>query len=173
MTTTCPREDDVRAAVTGHRWESADAELREHAANCECCGDVLVVARLFADDREHARRHVHLPAAGQVWWRAAVRTRLDAAHAAARPLTWLHGIAGACAVGLAWAGSGMLWPSIRAMVAWAGEWALGAADSRVSDVAVLASSALQKSLPLALVVALCVVVTPVALYFVLSDDNGR
>ena len=140
-----------------------------HAAQCEICRDVVALASLLSVEQEQMRRDVHVPAAGQVWWRAAVRARLDAAHLAARPLTWLQGIAGACAVGLAWAVAGMAWPSIRYAAGWVSAQALGA-DSRVGDVAVLVTAAIQRSLPLAFVAAACLVLAPVALYFVLSDE---
>jgi len=139
-----------------------------HAAQCEICRDVVAVASLLASDRE-MRRDVHVPAAGQVWWRAAVRARLEGAHAAARPLTWLHGIAGACAVGLAWTVAGLAWPSVREAASWLSAQALGT-DSRVGDVAILMTGIMQRSLPLAFLVAACLVVAPVVLYFALSDD---
>jgi hypothetical protein len=167
MSTTCVHENDVVAAVTARRWESADEELKMHAAHCEICRDVVAVASLFASDREQLRREVHVPAAGQVWWRAAVRARLEAAHAATLPLTWLHGIATACAVGLAWGVSGLVWPTIRDLAAWVGAQAV---DAQLGDVAALVTAAMQKSLPLAFVLAACLVLAPVALYLALSDE---
>jgi hypothetical protein len=44
------------------------------------------------------------------------------------------------------------------------------ADSGIGDVAALIAAALQRSLPLAFVVVACIVLAPVALYFVLTDD---
>ena len=165
----CLHEHDVVASVLGHRWDRANDELKQHAADCEVCRDVVAVARLLSADQEHSRYEVHVPAAGQVWWRAAVRARLEAAHAVDRPLTWLHGIAGACAVGVAFAAIGMAWPSLREMASWFTFEAFGA-DSRMADVAAFVTAALQRSLPLAFVVAACLVLAPVALYFVLTDD---
>jgi hypothetical protein len=165
----CAREDEVVARVSSRRWATAHDDLKRHAADCESCRDVVAVASLLSAEQERASHEVRVPAAGQVWWRAAVRARLEAAHAAARPLTWLHGIAGACAVGLAGALIGTAWPRLREMVSWFTSQALGA-DSRVADVAALVTSALQKSLPLAFIVAACIILAPVALYFVLTDD---
>jgi hypothetical protein len=165
----CVHEHDVVAGVLSHRWDRASDELKQHAGDCEVCRDVVAVARLLSADQEHARYEVHVPAAGQVWWRAAVRARLEAAHAVARPLTWLHGIAGACAVGVAWAVIGMAWPSLREMASRFTFEAFGA-DSRMVDVAAFVTAAMQRSLPLAFVVAACLVLAPVALYFVLTDD---
>lgn len=172
MTQHCSHEDEVVAAVLSRRWDAADERLKQHAADCEICRDVVAVAGLLSADQERSRYEVRVPAAGQVWWRSAVRARLEASQAAARPLTWFHGIAGACAVGLAYALIGMAWPSIRGMAAWLSTATLGV-DSGIGDVAALMSVALQKSLPLAFVVAACIVLAPVALYFVLSEDKGR
>jgi hypothetical protein len=110
-----------------------------------------------------------VPAAGQVWWRAAVRARLEAAQAVARPLTWLHGIAAACAIGVACGVISIAWPSLREMASWLTLQTFGA-DSHVADVAALFTAAMQRSLPLAFVVAAGIVLAPVALYFVLTDD---
>jgi hypothetical protein len=171
MTHECPREHEVVAAVLGCRWEAVDQELKMHAAGCEICHDIVAVAGVMSSDREHARHDVRVPAAGQVWWRAAVRARLEAAHAAARPLTWLHGIAGACAIGLAIAVAGIAWPTILEGVNWLTVRTLGADSSGVGDVAALVTAAVQRSLPLAFVVAAFIVLAPVALYFVLADEK--
>jgi hypothetical protein len=169
---TCAREHDVVAAVLSRQWCLADDDLKNHADVCENCREVVAVASLLSTEQDRARSEVQVPAAGQVWWRAAVRARLEAAHAAARPLTWLHGIAGACALGLAVAVVGIAWPTIRDIGAWLAEQVPGV-DSGLGEVAVLMGAAVQKSLPLAFIVAAFVVLAPVALYFALSDDRGR
>jgi hypothetical protein len=66
----------------------------------------------------------------------------------------------------------MAWPSIRDLAAWLAAQALPM-DSGVGNVASLVTALLQKSLPLAFVVAACIVLAPVALYLALSDDRGR
>jgi hypothetical protein len=169
MTHECPREHDVVAAVLAHRWDAVDEELKAHAAGCEICRDVVAVASLMSNDRELARHDVRVPAAGQVWWRSAVRARLEAAHAAARPLTWLHGIAAACAIGLAVALLGIAWPTIGEGVSWLTVRTLGA-DSSLSEMAALVTAAFQRSVLLAIAIAASVVLAPVALYFALSDE---
>jgi hypothetical protein len=169
MTDHCAHESQVVGAVLSRRWEMASDELKHHASGCEICSEVLAVASLLASEQERARCEARVPAAGQVWWRSAVRARLEATHAAARPLTWLQGIAGACAAGLAIAAIGMAWPSLREIASWLATQMFGM-DSGVTDIAALATAALQRSLPLAFVVAACVVLAPVALYFVLTDD---
>jgi hypothetical protein len=171
VTPHCVHEDDVVAAVLSHRWDGVDEGLKRHAAGCEVCRDLVAVAALLSSDQERSRYEVRVPAAGQIWWRSAVRARLEAAQTAARPMTWLHGIAGACALGLAWALVGMAWPSVRELASWLTAQTIG--DSGIANVASLVTAALQKSLPLAFVVAACIVLAPVALYFALSDDSGR
>jgi hypothetical protein len=165
----CPYEHEVVAAVLSRRWATAPDDLKQHAADCEMCRDVVTVVGVLSADQERARDEARVPAAGQIWWRAAVRARLEAAQTAVRPLTWLHGIAGACAVGLVCALIGMLWPSVREMTSWFTSQTLGV-DPGIADVATLVTAAMQHSLPLAFVVAACIVLAPVALYFVLTED---
>lgn len=157
MTVECPREHDVVAAVLSRRWpDGCDEELRVHAAECGICRDTVAVASLLHDDGQAARRDVQVPAAGQVWWRAAIRARVEAAHAMERPMTWVHGVAGACAVGVLVALVGAAWPGIE-----------GAAAS-VSATLIL--SVLQRSLPVTLVAVACAILAPLAIYLATSDD---
>jgi hypothetical protein len=172
MTHHCAQERDVVSAVLSRRWNSAAESLKQHAAGCEICRDVVAVADLLSADQERSRFDVRVPAAGQIWWRSAVRARLEAAQTAARPMTWFHGIAGACALGLAWALVGMAWPSIRELMAWLTTLTLGV-DSGFGDGLSVVTAMVQKSLPLAFVVAACLVLAPIALYFALAEERRR
>jgi hypothetical protein len=166
----CAREPEIVSVVLAGRWPDAcDAELQVHVEACDVCSDVVTIAAVLHQDRELGRRDVQVPAAGQVWWRAAVRARLEGAHAAARPMTWLHGIAGACAAGLAAAATSVVWPSVERTVGWlsAGVWNLNTITVDVSELAV---TVMQRSLPFALAAMVGIVITPIALYFALSDD---
>ena len=97
----CSREVEVVASVLDRRrLRRDDAALAAHVDACDSCREVAALTRLMSTDHEKTRREIRVPAAGQVWWRAAVRARLEAVHAAARPLTWSHGVAGACRVGV-------------------------------------------------------------------------
>ena len=162
----CPREDDV-VAMTLSRCH--DEELQAHASECEVCREAASVAALLREDAMNARADVHVPAAGQVWWRAAIRARVDGVQAAERPITWLHGLAGAAAAGLVATLLGIAWPSIEGFASWvaAREWAV---MPGASDTAALILAALQRSLPLALVVATCMILAPIAIYLAVSDD---
>jgi hypothetical protein len=169
MTRWCPREAEVTAAMLERRQSGLDRdEVMTHAEECEICQEVVIVTRLLVDDREQARREIHVPAAGQVWWRAAVRARLEAVHTAARPLAWLHGIAGACAVGLVIALASVAWPFARD----GAEWLITIArfDSSFSNAIALVMSTLQRGVVVMLVAATCLVFAPLALYLALSDD---
>ena len=165
----CAREQDVVDAVLSGAWPAgADAELTAHASDCAICGEVATVARLLREDHEQARRSVQVPAAGQVWWRAAVRARLERAQAATQPMTWLHGITAACIAGVTLAAVTLAWPSIAGGAAWVKQQLLETTPR--GDVAGLATMALGQSLVLGLIAAICLVVAPVVLYFALSDD---
>ena len=165
----CAREQEVVNAVLSGAWpEGAGPALTAHASACAICGEVATVATLLREDNERARRIVQVPAAGQVWWRAAVRARLDGAQAATQPMTWLHSITAACMLGVALAAVSLAWPSIRAGAAWVKTQWLDTTPA--GDVPGLVTMALGQSLILGLVAAICLVVAPVVLYFALSDE---
>jgi hypothetical protein len=178
----CPREPEVVAAVfsgtvlagtvfaeRGGDGVGEEGEgLQMHIETCEICRDVVTVASRLRDDRDAALWDVQVPAAGQIWWRAAIRARLEAAHAAARPLTWAHGIAGACAAGLAAGALSVAWPTIVRAFSWFGDraWSVNPGTVAVAD---LAAAMMQRTFPFALVAA-CLLLAPLALYFALSDE---
>ncbi len=164
----CLREQEVLSAVRVRGWRDVcNDELKKHVDGCEVCRDLIVVAELMRDDYVLGLPQPQLPAAGQVWWRAAVRARAEAAEAAARPLTWVHGIAGACVLGVSVAAVGVAWPAVAQSV----ERAVGLVSS-VDSYAVeeMVSSVVRRSLPLLLGVGACLVLAPIALYFVVSDE---
>lgn len=179
----CPRESDVVAAVLsqgldhgvvrrgfdGGDWRADDDELGAHASACEVCLEAATVARLVHEDAIAARRAVQVPSAGQVWWRAAIRARGDVARQVERPLTWVHGLAGACAAGVIATAAGVAWPSIEWGAAWvaAQSWSVPAP---AADTARLAIETLQRALPLALVAATVVILAPIAIYLATSDE---
>jgi hypothetical protein len=167
----CVREAEVLDAVVHGRWPSAvpgEEDLRQHAMACPVCADIAVVARVLRDERQEAWREAHVPTAGHVWWRATIRARAEGARAAARPITVAQGLGGACAAGVCASLIGLTWPSVAQALAW-----VGAALSWGGrfEVFTLASSALQQSLwPILVPIGVCVVLMPLALYLVLSDE---
>ena len=161
----CMREQEVVRAVVMRSWpQGADEELRTHVETCASCVEAVTIATLLGEERDRALHDVHVPAAGQVWWRAALRAHAEAAEAARRPMVWLHGIAGACAAGLGAALIALVWPWVREALAW-----IAAREFDLPDVQPLLA-VLRPGVPLALAVLACLVLTPIVVYFALSDD---
>ena len=134
------------------------------------CREVVAVAALLREDYDEAReeisrRDVPLPSAGQIWWRAAVHARADAARAAARPLVWGYGAAAACAIGLLAAGLGVAWPSV--LPVFDRGFALTA---RLAPAADMVMATMRAQLPIVIAVAACLIAAPIALYFALREE---
>jgi hypothetical protein len=165
----CAHEDRVLTAVLAGRWPSDDEELVAHTQQCQICGEVAEVAVVLRADHDQARREVHVPVAGQVWWRSAVRARLESTQAATRPMAWLHGVTAAITLGIMLAVIGMAWPTIVIAAGWARDTVPLLANGEVSG---MVSGVLRQSMMIAVAAAACLVLAPVLLYFVLSDDGG-
>ncbi len=172
----CARELEIAEALRRGWFDERPAppagageidDLRAHAEQCQVCADVVLVAGLLQAERDVARHDVQVPAAGQVWWRAAIRARLEGTHAAARPMTWLYGVAGACAAGLGAAVIRFASPGLS-LDASAERWSQYVPSA--SDAAALLTTTMQRSLPFALLAAACLVLAPIALYLALSDE---
>jgi hypothetical protein len=94
----CTFEEELLAAVVAGK---VDAHLREHAALCAVCRDLVEVSTAIAEARDQIPTPVLVPDAGRVWWIAQLRARREAIKEAGRPITAAHVIALACAAGLA------------------------------------------------------------------------
>src|SRR4051812_46537253 len=113
----CPREQLVVNAVLAGTWpHGSDDSLVAHAETCEVCREVAAVSVLLRDDLDASRIEAHVPAAGQVWWRAAVRARLESTQAATRPMTWMHAITAATVAGVFLAAITAMWPRVPALI---------------------------------------------------------
>jgi hypothetical protein len=168
----CAREDVIVDAIAGGRWPHAcDPSLVEHAGACEICRDVVTVAVALRDAELDARQQFNVarvPSAAIVWWRATIRARAEAARAAERPMSVAHGVAGACAVGLTFAFAGAAWESVQ-QAHRLGEW-IASLDAGRLQFASASAVMLQRALPLVLGLGACLLIAPLAIYFVLSDD---
>jgi hypothetical protein len=154
----CPRESDVLDAIDSKRWpHRVGRELAEHVASCDICSDVLTVAAAMREDHGATWREADIPSSGQVWWRAEMRARQQAIREASRPITIAYGVASVAALVLAVAVSWFAWPTVHEFV---------------SSFASAQTTAFTSPLTLPLLVALgaLLVVAPVALYLVLSDE---
>lgn len=164
----CPREDRVLGAVLAGRWPSEDDDLVGHAQQCEICREVAEVAVVLRADHDHVRRDIRVPVAGQIWWRSAVRARLESAQAATRPMAWLHGVTAAITLGILFAVAGMAWPTLVVAADWARE--VAAPLIANGEVSGAVSGVLRQSMAIAVAAAAGLLVAPVLLYFVLSSD---
>ena len=151
----CLREQEVMEAVRCGRWPHRCSEdLRAHVASCAICVDVLEVAVALHADHDTAYLEARVPPAGFVWWRAELRARQEALRTASRPMTLVQALGGACTAGVAFAFLSRFWPWLKTFFA-------------LPDLHALSFS--QWGVLLSFVVAL-LIVAPLAMYLVLSDE---
>ena len=154
----CPRESDVLDAIDSKRWpHRVDRELVDHVASCEICSDVLAVATAIREDHGAIRQEASVPSSGQVWWRAEMRARQEAIRDASRPITVAYGVAAFAALVVVGAAGWFAWPAMHEF-----------ASSMGSDQTPTLTSPL--TLPLLVALGALLVIAPVALYLVLSDE---
>jgi hypothetical protein len=164
----CPREAEVLDAVGFDRWSD---ELRQHADGCEVCRELAMVATVFHDEREEAWREARLPTSGQVWWRANTRARAEAAAAAARPITMLQGLAGACAAGVSAAVITLGWPSTQTQMPLTSIAEIVTRGSQRLGAAALSAGTMEQAvLSLAVVLGAAVMLVPFVVYLLLSEE---
>jgi hypothetical protein len=165
----CHREQEIVDAIANRRWPHAvDPSLAAHAEECDNCRDVMMVAVALYDDEFCARHEARVPSAGLVWWRATIRARAEATRVAERPMTVAQGVAGAAVVGLACGLAGVAWQSVQRFQH-VGE-IVANLDAGTLQFASSSAVMLQRALPLVLGLGACLLIAPLAIYFVLSDD---
>ena len=148
--TPCRYEADVLASVTSGSWDHAPDELKAHVTTCRTCSDLALVSQLLKSDHAAMVAEANVPSAGQVWWRAQMRARAEAAEAAARPLFVAQAVACAAVVGVLVALVTWLWP--------AGGWH------------VVSTAPSELSLTTWVAIGAWVVIAPIALYLVFARD---
>jgi hypothetical protein len=148
--TPCRYEADVLASVTSGSWNHAPDELKAHVRTCRACSDLALVSQLLKTDHAAMVAEANVPSAGQVWWRAQMRARAEAAEAAARPLFVAQAVACAAVVGVLVALVTWLWP--------AGGWH------------VVSTPPSELSLTTWVAIGAWVVIAPIALYLVFARD---
>ena len=159
----CLREADVLEAVALDRVHL----VRDHLDACASCAEVAEIAAALRRDHEAGCRDAHVPSAGAVWWRATIRARAEAARTVSQPITLAQGVAAACVIGLAFGFAGVAWRSLSTFST-IGDF-LVRLDAH-DEIATASALVLQHALPLALGLAACLVIAPLALYFALSDE---
>jgi hypothetical protein len=171
----CPHEHGVITAILAGRWpDQCDEALQGHAVLCEVCRELVEVVSLLRVDRQQLDE-MRVPSAGQIWWRAAIRARLEASQQVAGPLSWAFGVLVACVAGLALAVAELLWSPIQSALSsttasgWTTSFGLGEITGwlpSMSDLTPLAATGVL----VVLGAAACLVLAPLALYFALSDE---
>ena len=86
---TCEFEPVVLRAV---RLGVADSDLREHAAACADCGELLEIAGMLATDRREAMREAPLPGAGALWFKMQLRARRETVRRSSRATAAIQGL---------------------------------------------------------------------------------
>jgi hypothetical protein len=168
---TCPREAELVDAIASGTWPTcADPELCAHVDHCPVCADVLAVAAAMREEHALACREARVPSAAVVWWRAQVRAREEAARAAARPITLVQVVAGACGLAATLTLGSLVSPWLLAAVRTllSPSWGLG--DLMAAGAPSLAAMMSQGGLALVLAAGAWLVLAPVALYFALSRE---
>ena len=148
--TPCRYEADVLAAVAAGSWNRATDELKAHVTTCQSCGDLALVSRLLKTDHAAVVAEANVPSAGQVWWRAQMRVRAEAAQVAARPLFVAQAVACAAVLGALVALVTWLWPT--------GGWHFTATPPTEMSLAAIVA------------IAAWVVIAPIALYLVFARE---
>jgi hypothetical protein len=159
----CLREADVIDAIASRRWpERADDELRAHVASCDVCADVAEVASALSADHDAACEGAVLPPAHVVWLRAQSRARSAAARQATRPIAVMQALGLASAAGVMSVAIGFI-----AFWVWSrSEWLL--AVPTIDPIGLDSMGfAIRGTL---LAIGLWLVLAPVAVYIVASDD---
>jgi hypothetical protein len=172
----CPREQDVINAIVTGRWpHHCDETLSAHVAECGVCKEMVDLAGVFRLERDELLADASLPSAGQVWWRAAIRAKLEASEQVARPFSWLFGVSVACVVGLAIAVVELLWSPVQqaftsaTSVTWTPSLGLGEVVRLLPSLTDLAPLTSTGAFVLLGATAF-LVLAPLALYFALSDE---
>lgn len=151
----CPREQEVMESVSRGGWpDHSPADLREHVPQCSLCASVVEVALALHEDHEALSLNARVPPPGLVWWRAEIRARQDAMRTASWPMTLVQAFGGACTAGVALALLSRAWPWLKNTLS-------------LIDVSAFSFSEWSMLLALALVI---LIIAPVAMYLVLSDE---
>jgi hypothetical protein len=166
----CAREQDVLDAITAGRWpERCDAELKAHVDGCGICQDLAAVFVAISEDRDTASESAVVPPASIVWWRSQIRAREEAARTAERPILVAQGVAvvsllaiGLALVPVALPAAKLAIVSVSEMTAW-----LRPRAEAVSTAFTLVTGS---ALPLIPFVAAWILLAPVLLYFVLTEE---
>lgn len=162
MSCSCRHEAAVLAAARRSSDAAVPEAVEDHLASCDDCLTTWAIAVSLQEERTLALAAARVPSAGQVWWRAELRARQDAAAAVARPITVATGLAAATLVGL-------LLSVLGGFVWWMRAWAGGVvAHLAQADATALVTGSTSAWLMVA--VAAMLVAAPVVLYVASREE---
>jgi len=141
---------------------------RRHDADPTDAEIEAIVAEAIAAEAALARTEAAPPSSAIVWWRAQLRARQEAARAADRPITIVHGLAIASGAGLALSLIGTAVARVRG----SSGWLVDVYRSLATAAAPLASIDLTSrwvTLPMTVMLISALVAT-VAAYFIFADE---
>ena len=127
-----------------------------------------MIAALIHDDHERSRYEVYVPASGQVWWRSAIRARLESTQSVMRPIGWLHAVTGAVAAGVLLAILTVAAPFLSPVAERA--WGVAVSFFPNADVAAALASGLRLTTMVGAIAAAVLLLAPLAVYFALSRE---
>jgi len=138
---------------------------------CPSCAEIAAIAQAFSDDRNALVRGAQVPSSAIVWWRAQMRSRREAAEAAAQPITWIQGLIFACAAGLLVAAVGFFSPTFMKALEWAMGTSLPSASLSLPSIPV-PEQPMTNPIIVAMVAALglSAIVLPLVLYFAFREE---
>ena len=141
----------------------------ERATRVESDAEIeAIVAEAIATEAAQARREAAPPSSAIVWWRAQMRARREAAQAAGRPITIVHGLAIACFCGLALSLAGTLIAGVRGSAGWLANVYASLAGLAASLAAIDLTSR-WVMLPMTAMLA-TIVIASIAAYVILADE---
>jgi hypothetical protein len=124
-----------------------------------------IVAEAIAAEAALARSEAAPPSSAIVWWRAQMRARQEAAAAADRPISIVHGLAIACGVGLALSLIGTTLAGVRGSAGWLTE----VYTSLSAAVASVDLTSRWVMLPMTAMLA-SIVIASIAAYIIFADE---
>ena len=159
----CRRESEILDEIAAGRWPAeAPASLTAHAASCPVCADLALAASALHDEAATAAQApLALPSAGQVWWRAELRARHEAARLAQRPVLAVQVVAAVVVLAALVTGIRSLAPDVWAWMSRTASVARGNTDGSIDTL----------TLALILAVGLWLVLGPIAVYMVVRADR--
>jgi hypothetical protein len=151
--------NDVTSGTHGQGPEPTDGEIE------------AIVAEAIAAEAALAHREATPPSSAIVWWRAQLRARQEAAQTAGRPITVVHGLAIACAAGLALSLIGTAIAGVRGSSAWLVDvyHSLSPKAAPLASFTAIDLTSRWVTLPMTAMLISALVVT-IAAYFIYADE---